>query len=344
MIDQTLNNVGVHEAEWGISKRGAALHREALVWDNTVPFGMPFYQYGESLARFHVSGFDCVSLTMASDGEDMPLTMKKIAHDSAFFRKHPDRFALVRTVDDILAAKRDGKLAVVFAFQGTLPFERDIGFVEMYYRLGVRQALMAYNQKNHVGDGCHERTDGGLSRFGVSLVQEMNRVGMIIDCTHTGYRTTMDVFEVAEGPVVFSHSNPRAIWDHARNIRDEQAQACARTGGVVGTCGDGAFLPDNDTSPEMLFKQVDYYCNLIGPEHVGLGLDFVVDTKALMAALRAAPDRWPDDQDHEVDIEFAPPEQLPELTEFMLQRGYADEHIRGILGGNWLRVAREVWK
>lgn len=331
-------------AEWGISELGAALHREALVWDSTVPFSAPCYQHAELLRRIHVSGVDCVSLTTASDDDDMPLAMKKIAEDSVFFRNQPDRFVMVRTVDDILSAKRDGKLAVLFAFQGTLPFDRHVGFVEMYYRLGVRQALMAYNQKNHVGDGCHERTDAGLSRFGVSLIQEMNRVGMIVDCSHTGYRTSMEVFEVAKGPVVFSHSNPRAIWEHARNIHDDQAKACARTGGVVGICGDGAFLPDNDASAEMLFKLLDYYCNLVGPEHVGIGLDFVADTKALMAQLRAAPDQYPDDQKHEADIEFAAPEQLPELTDLMLRNGYDEAHIRGILGENWLRVARQVWK
>lgn len=333
--------------QWGISGRAAALHQDALVWDNTFPFGPScgaHQAHVGTLERMRASGYTCVSLTTASDNEDMPLAMKKIAHDLGFFRRHPERFVLVETVDDILRAKREGKLAVVFSFQGTLPFERDTGFVEMYYRLGVRQALMAYNQKNNVGDGCHERTDAGLSRFGVSLVQEMNRIGMVVDCSHTGYRTSMDVFEVAEGPVVFSHSNPRALWEHERNIRDDQAQACAGTGGVVGINGVGIFMGENDTRTETLFRQIDYWVNLIGPEHVGIGLDCVSDKNALLALIHAKADKYPQGQQYDTEVDFGRPEQVPELTELMLQHGYAEGQVRGILGGNWLRVAREVWQ
>lgn len=110
---------------------------------------------------------------------------------------------------------------------------------------------MAYNQRNAVADGCHERTDGGLSRFGIELVQAMNRVGMLVDCTHTGYRSSMDVFEVSQAPVVFSHSNARAVWDHERNIRDDQAQACARTGGVIGVVGAGSSSATTKPEPRV---------------------------------------------------------------------------------------------
>lgn len=334
-------------ASWNISEAAAALHRDALVWDNTFPFGPSCGAHSahvQTLERMRASGYSCVTLTNASDNEDMPLAMKKIAHDLRFFRRFPDRFIMVETADDIPRAKREGKLAVVFSFQGTLPFDRDVGFVEMYYRLGVRQALMAYNQKNNVGDGCHERTDAGLSRFGVDVVREMNRVGMIVDCTHTGYRTTMDVFEVAEGPVIFSHSNPRALWDHERNIRDDQAKACARTGGVVGINGVGIFMGQNDIRSETLFRQIDYWVNLIGPEHVGIGMDCVSDKKVLFELVHAKAEKYPAGQNYEGGSDFAWPEQVPELTDLMLRHGYPEAHIRGILGGNWLRVARQVWK
>ncbi len=193
---------------------------------------------------------------------------------------------MVQTADDVLRAKREGRLGVVFTFQGTLAFERNAELVELFYRLGIRQALMAYNQRNHVGDGCHERTDAGLSRLGVEVVREMNRVGMLVDCTHTGYRTTMDVFEVAEGPVVFSHSNARALADHERNIADEQARACARTGGVVGVNGISLFLGGPPDAAGM-FRHVDHWVQLLGAAHVGLGLDFVSDPEPLLAIVRA---------------------------------------------------------
>ncbi len=334
-------------AEWNISERAAALHRGAVVWDNTFPFGPSCGSHPahvRTLERMRGAGYTCVSLTTASDNDEMPGTMAKIAHDGAFFRRFPDRFVQVEKADDILRAKAEGKLGVVFTFQGTLPFGRDVGFVEMYYRLGVRMALMAYNQKNHVGDGCHERTDAGLSRFGIDVVREMNRVGMLVDCTHTGYRTSMDVFEVAEGPVVFSHSNPRALWDHERNIRDDQARACAKTGGVVGINGVGIFIGDNDTSTAGLFRQVEYWVNLIGPDHVGIGMDCVSDKVVLFELVHARADKYPAGQRYDGGSDFAWPEQVPELTELMLKAGYSDAQVLGILGANWLRVARQVWK
>ena len=132
---------------------------------------------------------------------------------------------LVDTFADVERAKLEGKFAVVLHFQGTNPLGGDLNMVEVYYRLGIRHMLMAYNMKNLVGDGCMECTDDGLSRFGVAVVEEMNRVGMIVDVTHTGYRMTMDTFEVSKAPVIFSHSNPAAVWDIPRNVKDDQIKA-----------------------------------------------------------------------------------------------------------------------
>lgn len=330
-----------------ISERAAALHRDALVWDNTLPFVPACGSHAahvRTLERMVASGYDCVNITVASDNDTMAQTISKLAHDRRYFMAHADRYQLVETVDDVLAAKRAGKLAIVLNFQGTLPFERDIGLVDVYYRLGVRQALMAYNERNLVADGCHERTDGGLSRFGVELVQEMNRVGMLVDCTHTGYRSSMDVCEMSKAPVVFSHSNSRALWNHERNIQDDQARACARTGGVIGVVGAGVFMGDNDIRTESLFRHVDHFVQLVGPEHVGIGLDCVSDIATLFALVEAKPEKYPANQQYDRLPKFAEPEQVPELTELMLRHGYADAVVRGILGENWLRVARAVWK
>ena len=330
-----------------LSDRASRLFAEAVVWDNTFPFGpscgsQPAHE--RTLDRMREIGYSCVSLTTASDNDDMAGTMRKIAADNRFFRDNTDRFVQVAGVDDILRAKREGKLAVVSTFQGTLPFDRDSGFVEMYYRLGVRQALMAYNQKNHVGDGCHERTDAGLSRLGVEVVREMNRVGMIVDCSHTGYRTTMDVFEVAQGPVVFSHSNSRKLVDSERNIRDDQALACAKTGGVIGLNGVGLFLGGNDPSPERMFQHLEYFVQLVGAEHVGFGIDTVSDKTPLLEIVTRNKAKYPAESGYDVEPAFGGPELIPEVTELMLRKNYSDAHVRGILGENWLRVARQVWK
>jgi membrane dipeptidase len=325
----------------------ARLIRESVVWDNTFPFIASCgsqVAHERTLERMRAVGYTCVALTTASDNEDMADTMRKIAADNRFFRDNDHRYLRVESVADVMRAKREGKLGVIYSFQGTLPFDRDAGFVEMYYRLGVRMALMAYNQKNHVGDGCHERTDAGLSRFGIEVVREMNRVGMLVDCSHTGYRTTMDVFEVAQGPVVFSHSDSRVLVDHERNIRDDQALACARTGGVIGLNSIGFFLGNNDAGAANLFRHLDHFVQLIGAAHVGFGIDTVSDMTPLMELVTRNKAKYPDESGYVSVPAAGGPELIPEVTELMLTHGYRDDDVRGILGGNWLRVADQVWK
>ena len=323
-----------------------ALHRDALVWDMI----LPYEDFGKlalkrtALDRMTRAGYNVVSLTLASNNRDLATTVRLIARERQFFVGKPERYQLVDTAADIRAAKAAGKLAVCFHFQDTAPFERSVELVGLFYRLGVRHALLAYNQKNYVGDGCHERTDGGLSQFGISLIREMNRIGMIVDCSHTGYRTTMDAFEFAEGPVIFSHSNPKALRPHARNITDDQARACAASGGVIGVNGVSIFLPPAATLAEGMFQAINYFVELVGWAHVGLGLDFVYDSEALIAIAARLGETFPASQGYGGDVRFADAETLPLVTELMVKHGYKEEEIKGILGANWLRVAERVWR
>jgi membrane dipeptidase len=335
--------------KWNISEQASRLHADAVVWDMTVPWvewpGADSSLKPGALEDMAANGYSFAALTVGGDDGEISETIRLIARERAFIRANADRYLLVRTADDVVQAKREGKLALGFQFQGTNCLGRDVHMIDLYYQLGVRVMLMAYNQKNAVGDGCHERTDGGLSRFGVQVVQEMERVGMLVDVTHTGYRTSMDVFEMATGPVVFSHSNPRALFDHERNITDDQIKACARTGGVIGVNGVGVFMGSGqDVSAEQILRQVDYLCEVAGPEHVGIGLDWVFDQPSLLRIARAMKARYPAQGGYDGDISFAAPAQLPELTEAMLARGYSEAVIRGVLGENWLRVCRRVWR
>lgn len=342
-----MSDVNVTPDDWSIAPPAAALHRDALVWDNTLPWGdlgRPAVK-AECLPRMTASGYDVVSLTVGGDRNGLSETIKKIAKERAYFLSHPDTFMLVETAADIPAAKTAGKLAVVFHFQGTNPVANDLNMVETYYRLGIRHMLMAYNLRNPVGDGCKEPKDAGLSLFGVKLVEEMNRVGMWVDCSHTGYRTSMDVFEVSSAPVIFSHTAAFAVHGHSRNIRDDQIRACARTGGVIGVNGVGTFLADNEGTAEAMLRHIDYIAEMVGPRHVGIGLDFVYDRATASPSLwnvvnEADPNArlpWP-------EINFTPPEELPRLTEAMMAHGYRETDIRAILGENWLRLAQRVWK
>tara|TARA_Y100001960_G_C14746747_1_gene866060 strand:+ start:1020 stop:2039 length:1020 start_codon:yes stop_codon:yes gene_type:complete len=330
-------------ASWGVSAEASKVHRDAYVWDNTLPWSReakPDIRV-KHLSRMKEAGHDVLSLTLGGDRTSLSDAIHKIAHERAYYQSHDDKFVLVDSVADIKRAKRENKLAIVFHFQGTNPIESNVQMVDVYYRLGIRHMLMAYNLRNPIGDGCKERMDSGLSHLGVSLVQEMNRVGMVVDCSHTGYNTTMDVMDVSTSPVVFSHSNPKALNDHPRNILDDQIKKCASTGGVVGVNGVGLFLGNNDSSTENQIRHVDYLVQMIGADHVGFGNDHVY------APEETSPGAWNPPAPGDVpwsEISYTQPEQMPQFTEALLKKGYSDSDVCNILGGNWLRIAEQVWK
>jgi membrane dipeptidase len=181
----------------------------------------------------------------------------------------------------------------------------------------------------------------GLTDFGKDVIGEMNRVGMIVDLSHMSYRATMEACDVSTAPVIYSHSNPKALRDHARNISDEQIKACAQTGGVIGINGIGDFL--GGTSSELFVQNIEYVINLVGPDHVGIGLDYVIDKQELIEYIEGHPDVFPPDKIKDY-LSFVEPEQIPGFTELLYQKGYSEQVIRGVLGGNFLRVAERVWQ
>ena len=325
------------------------LHRDAVVVDMTMPWG-DYAQRAElkpgTLDRLRASGYTMVSLTAAQDRTPFAEAMASLAKERRFFLERPDDFVLVDVAEDVDRAKREGKLAVAFHFQGSNPLDGRLENVALFYDLGIRHMLLAYNMRNLAADGCHERTDAGLSRFGMALVAEMNRVGMIVDVTHVGYRSSLDAIEASTAPVIFSHSNPRAVFEHERNIRDDQIRAAAASGGVVGINGLDLFLGGPPTV-ELFLRHLRYCLDLVGPDHVGLGLDFVYDPETLTNVLiRGTAARYPagSGYDRARVPQFFQPEQVPAVTDALSAAGYGDGDVRKILGGNWMRVARQVWR
>ncbi len=155
---------------------------------------------------------------------------------------------------------------------------------------------------------------------------------------------SLDLCEVSQVPVIYSHSCMRALWEHPRNITDEQALACAETGGVIGITGVGIFLGSNDASVEALCQHIDYAVELVGPEHVGLSTDFPFDADDLNQEVAASPDLFPDSFTRWGPINFLPPEGLLQVSSALENRGYPSAAITAILGGNFRRIARQVWK
>lgn len=334
-----------------ISPRTKKLLQDATVIDMTIPGvpgdaqfqTVPFEPYMDD---YFANGFNFASCTVAADIPSLESVVRTVARTRKYFLNASDRYLFVEQYEDIERTKKEGKLGINLNLQGSNPLQGDLNMIETYRRLGVGHMLMVYNTKNLGGDGCHERTDCGLSRYGIEVVKEMNRVGMIVDATHTGIRTSMDMFEVSEAPVILSHSIPRALFDHERNVTDEQMKACAQTGGVMGINGVGIFMSKDggDISPGMLFRQIDYSVELMGEDHVGLGFDCVrMEESVMKAAIGADKISWPKGYDAP-NWAFAGAEAVPPLTELMLKKGYSEATVRKILGENWLRICRQVWK
>lgn len=324
--------------------RAAQIMRQCLVWDmhGCMPLRPGDETFLPQLDRYHAAGVDVCVLNIGFDLIPWENAILMAATFRRFLQAHPDRYILVETVDDLHRARATQKLGVLFDLEGGNALHEQLGMVEVYHRLGVRWMLFAYNKNNALGGGCDDR-DEGLTPFGRAVLQEMQRVGMVVCCSHTGERTALEIMDRSENPVIFSHSNPRALKDHYRNISDRAIRGCAATGGVVSVVGIGDFLGDNDNRSQTVVRHIDYLVQMIGPEHVGLGLDYVFDEQELLDFLRLNPQLFPPDK-YSSGIRMVSPEQLPEIVRGLLDLGYAEADLHKILGGNHVRVAEQVWK
>lgn len=321
------------------------LFQDALVWDaHAGVFPSPEVDLN-LLQEWLDCGVNYLSINVGFDVMDWQDTLATLAAYRYWVQANSDRFVLVGDAADIERARNENKFALSFDIEGMNALNQDINMVAAYHALGVRQMLFAYNLNNAAAGGCHDQ-DTGLTEFGKQVVREMNRVGMIVDCSHAAYSTTMDIMHLSSKPVVFSHSNPTAIWNHQRNITDDQIKACAATGGVIGVNGMGIFLGDNDISNATLMRHIKYLADLVGCEHIGFGFDYSpkVDVD-IGVILRSRPDYWPAGQQYDTrPIKHAGPQQLQGLVEDLSSAGFSEDDIRGILGDNFRRVAADAWQ
>jgi membrane dipeptidase len=291
-------------------------------------------------------GVTFTSITIASDELSVGETVRWIAAARRYFSSQPERYVLIEGVADIRAAHAAQKSAVNLHFQGTNPLGGDLKLVEVYRRLGIGHMLLAYNYRNLTGDGCHESSDAGLSTYGRELIAEMNRVRMIVDLSHTGTRTALDAVAASKQPVIVSHSNSRVVFDHQRNIPDELAKAVAATGGVIGVNGVGLFLSAarSDISAQAIARHASHFADLVGPEHVGFGLDSVPNVQYFTEHFgRKHADRFRVGGYFKQTPRFAGPDVIAELALVLLDSGWSVPDLQGFLGENWLRVMGQVW-
>ena len=324
--------------------RSHRLLDEALVWDNhgCLPLRPHDESFLPQLRRYRDAQVDVAFINIGFGEQGVEEHVRMLAALRYWLRQRPDEFVLANSVEDIRRAKAEGKLAVGFDIEGMNAIADQPSLVHLYYELGVRWMLIAYNRNNRAGGGCQDE-DGGLTEFGRRVIDEMTAAGMVLCCTHTGRRTALEAIDHSPNPVIFSHSNPKALCAHPRNIDDEMMRSCASRGGVIGLSGIGIYLGDNEASAAKLAEHIDYVAQTVGIKHVGLGLDYVFDREELEFYIRSMPDTFPPALYSE-GITMVPPEAIPGVVEELLGRGYGDADIGAVLGGNMMRIASEVWR
>lgn len=323
----------------------SALIRSSFAWDNhaCMPLRPADTAFLPQIERARAAGFDAVTINIGfgQSGPDEHFAM--LASMRAWFGARPQQYRLIERASDLDDARAEGRLGILFDIEGACAIADRLDLVERFYAGGVRWMLIAYNRANLAGAGCLDTEDGGLTAFGRAMIAEMNRVGMTVCCTHTGHRTAMDVLEAAQAPVIFSHSNCSAVYQHPRNIPNTLIRACAETGGVVGINGLGDFLgPRGADLDAAIVAHIDHAVSLVGPEHVGIALDYVYDREELLEYFRTHKDTLPADMDE--TLPMIGPEGLTNIVERLIGLGYPETAIRQILGGNWRRVADVCWR
>ncbi|NIM51286.1 MAG: dipeptidase [Gemmatimonadales bacterium] len=309
----------------------------------------------EGFEEIKRSGLTMIETTLGAPGTP-PFGYERAVRDLAewhgVFDRFSDRLLRVRTTHDILAAKESGRFAVMLGFQNGTHLRRNIENVQFFYNLGIRQIQLTYNSLNALGAGCTARDDVGLSGFGVQVVEKMNELGMLVDLSHCGYRTTMDAIEVSEKPPIFSHTNCRALCDNPRCKTDEQIRALAGRGGVMGVTSVNFFVSKKPRSTlDDYVDHIEHVVQLVGIDHVGIGTDSSIGGWRVSfpteeqfydfhAQFHFKPEidlRWPPFIE-ELDV----PEKMYVIGEALERRGFSSSDVQKVLGGNFLRVYQQV--
>lgn len=346
-----------------VTARAKALHKKATVIDTqgvgvllpNVHLPQPDFEGRSFLDRTRDGGLTVMNTTMGQGGiasgvDDLRALLNSIYGYLVYFRLHADRLMLIESVADIERAKRDNKLGVIFGVQNIAPkIDGDLTLLWSLHKLGLRNAQLTHNDRNIIGCGCLEPTDTGLSQFGRGAVSELNRVGILVDLAHSGMRTALDAFEHSSKPCIVSHANARGLTDHARNVTDEVIRALAKRGGVIGITAYSPFCQKSGSGRPSTTEVVDhiaYVADLVGIDHVGIGSDqFEAESEVRYAAFGT---QFPTTQRgftretvYATGLERV--DCLPNLTIEMAARGFSDEDILKVLGGNFLRLFRDVW-
>ena len=344
------------------SNRAVTLVNESLVMDMLSLMDMgrlfqagttgsdPFAYTREELLAVKESGIDVFHPAVGMGGPDVQVdAMGHMAGYNGLVAEHPDLLMRIDSVADIDTVHQNGKIGIVLGVQNSEHF-RTPDDVKRYYFAGQRISQLTYNTQNMIASGSTDRADGGISDFGQAIVTTMNEVGMAVDVSHCGDQTTLDAFELSATPVLITHSNCRALAPgHPRCKTDEAIQAMAKLGGVMGVTAVRNFVRNEEpTTIEHYIDHIDHIVKLVGMEHAGIGTDsdlkgYDALPKEIYDQLKAGYKSSYSFRD-KIDIEgLDHPKKMYDVTEALVRRGYTDDHIRAVLGGNFRRALGEIW-
>ncbi len=296
--------------------------------------------------RFQTSGFNVLHIAVGTDSYDETLCF--LASWNGFIAHHSDWLMRIDSPDRLNTVKKSGKLGIILGIQNSSHF-RTLDDVDFFYSIGQRVSQLTYNSRNLIGTGSTERNDSAITDFGVSIIERMNRVGMAVDVSHCGDLTSLDACAISRAPVLITHSDCRALNPHPRCKPDEVIKKVAATGGVMGITGVRPFVKNSEpTTIEDVLNHYDHVAKLVGVEHLGTGSDIDLDgydalpepiRKKLHASYKASYGFRDKDDIEGLDH----PQRSYDLAEGLIRRGYSDNDIEGILGGNFKRVLAQVW-
>lgn len=329
-----------------ISDRAKQIFEDAIIIDGQLAFehAMPwsFEAKWRLVDRYKNAGFHALTLSLGNEETTTEQALVYLAKVKKYIDEHSEKYILAKTKNDILQAKREQKIALRLMFQGTSFIGKNLDLLSIFHDLGISSFVLAYNIRTPMGDGVIEQHDAGLSHLGTKLILEANRIGMLVDLAHTGYKTAMDALAVTQKPLSVSHSGVFNIHQHVRNVRDDQIKAIAQKGGVIGINGLGLLLGDPNAGIEKFIDHIDYIAQCVGPEYAAIGLDylyFAEEFEQFMADQSAShPSSYAKQVSDATTWKCLQPENILEIIDALVARGYSDKDIMGIVGGNIMRL------
>ena len=281
--------------------------------------------------------------------ENFAQTIDNLTAWNNHFKKNSDIIFHIKSYKDIKKAQVEGKVGIILGWQNTSAIESDLNKLQIFYDLGIRIAQLTYNTQNLVGSGCWETKDGGLSDFGKEVVLEMNRLGMVIDLSHVGPKTSLDTINISKSPVTYTHCCP-AIKKHPRNKTDKQLKKIANNGGMIGFASYTPFLPKGSTSNiDDCVDAMNYLINIVGEDQVGIGTDWVQDQDISFFQYLQR-DKGTGRYVSPPYKEVPPmPKGITRLSQFqnfvpaMERAGWSTKRIEKVLGQNWYLFFKKTW-